>query len=266
MRVLPVILIAASLGAHEAGARGKRNLQCFRASTFDLDGDRWAAAGSPPVDLEVDASNYYTCPAGWVPAADDCADRTSGTRPLRAEAAFNGRDDDCNGDADETEAANEVSVARTKILLSAFRQLSDHERGQVGVNGSVHINGTRYGAPLNDQWCSEFYVWNATPVLDGISGLVNTSGLRTYFGTRYRSVRQSSFLTDIADLKRADWLGLDTNSDGTTNHTGMFLAYRASDNKIVAIEGNANNNRVRLKFRDAAQLKGYGHITGGLLK
>lgn len=78
------------------------DITCY-PKTDDRDNDGYAKAGSIAKDFSVPDASQYTCPSGYVPDDDDCDDTRSSVHPYRSEVAFNGRDDNCNGEADENE-------------------------------------------------------------------------------------------------------------------------------------------------------------------
>lgn len=150
-----------------------------------------------------------------------------------------------------TDSTNRVSMARTKILLSGFKQLFNQKRGRVGKNGYKWINGTHYGAGKNNEWCSEFYSFNASHALDGIAKKSSVFGLKNYFRKNYYEVNK---LSDLNGARRGDWLNMD---DG--KHTGMFLAKR-EDGTIITLEGNVGNRVATKERTEIGKIKGFGHI------
>lgn len=379
------IRFAAVLGVLAPGvahAEDKVDITCYPAWA-DFDGDNYALDGVSGVTLQRSESQRYTCPSGYVPSGGDCDDNDASIHPNRAEIAFNSVDDDCDGDADNTEylyfengigngdtsfyiapkindfnvaflavygadvyadirwrsheengsSANQttgkipISVfqyatpeygtfwttvvpltgltratayraqvrfyvkqngsyqrlnfynnrvyntvtydsqsaaggARTLIALSALKQSNEQELGRVGWNGTVDVNGTRYGAGANEAWCTEFYAWNARNQLDGIVNVSNTTGMRNFFGSDYHAGHSAS---DLDAARPGDWLGMDTNDDGKKNHSGVFLAHR-KDGKVVSVDGNTGGHRVRIKTRDPDAVVGRGTVTSRLLK
>ena len=374
-------------------ANDQVEINCYKKSLWDVDGDGYAAEGATAELISVDEDKTTKCPSGYVKSTGDCNDDNASVHPYRLELAFNDRDDNCNDKTDETEYfydslgykvqnnsfgikvkinslsvisayaegnlyakivyqklrdsydretdyvkvtslsaetfdggityvpnsynayltlsglsranvyrarvrffrdANSASIgtkghvasyqmvqeagsvwyystttdtdyvtskARTKILTRAFRQYFDQQRGQVGQEGNVDPNGTRYGASYYEAWCTEFYSWSAKLALKDIGNVSSTTSMAIYFWNHY-------YLND-SDIQdkwaRADWLAMDTNDDGKKNHTGMVLAWDSRENKFWTIEGNTGN-RVGIRTRGMDVVYGLGHITSSKVK
>jgi hypothetical protein len=155
-----------------------------------------------------------------------------------------------------TEVANAVSQARTGILLEAFRDYFYQRLGLLGKGGTVWPNGTRYGADLHEAWCTEFYSYASRLFLKDIHPTTNTAKMQTYFGSNFSRVYD---IGDLGVARRADWLAIDWDGNGSKDHTAMFLGKHV-DGSIVTIEGNTGNT-VGIKYRDVSLIYGLGHIT-----
>ena len=138
---------------------------------------------------------------------------------------------------------------RFQIVLKALKEKDDSDSGLVGYRGTTRIDGTRYGAVAGEKWCSEFYSWATQDWLNGIAGRSSTGRLREYF-EGYDSFYAASEIP--ARAAPGDYLYLDTNEDGTVNHSGMFLAYDTSTipARVWSIEGNVSDT-VAVKARNA---------------
>lgn len=157
---------------------------------------------------------------------------------------------------------NEVSKARTGVLLRAFTEYFYQQLGLVGRNGSEWVNGTRYDADTNEAWCTEFYSYSAKVHLDdAVYPLSSTSKMKNFFGSNF--VRVYNDEDDLEEARRADWLALDTNGDNKMNHTGMFLG-KLKNGKILSLEGNSGN-RIKINERKLEQIYGYGRIRTSLI-
>jgi hypothetical protein len=132
------------------------------------------------------------------------------------------------------------------------------------------VDGTRFGAPQNRAWCTEFYAWVAGAYLRGIGSQNDVGDMRDYFRS-YDSWKDAYLIPEVAGP--GDYLYLDTDVDGDGNHSGMFLAYdRSQDLPVVwSLEGNFGN-RVRVVQRYAdwipveRVIRQFGYITQAMLR
>lgn len=160
-------------------------------------------------------------------------------------------------------------ATRTQIVLRALKEYDESERGRVGYRGSVARDGTRYGASLNEKWCTEFYAWVTNPWIDysWYFTTTTTDGMSAFFGSEGAWYGSSS----VASLaRRGDYLGLDTDSprDGDVNHSGMVLAVdrRYDPPQVWTVEGNISGHRVNVQRRNiGTDVLKLGRITSGML-
>jgi hypothetical protein len=161
-----------------------------------------------------------------------------------------------------TTGTEDKSVVRTNIVMKALRQYFDSSIGKIGRLGYINPNGTRFGADLNEYWCSEFYSWCAENWLTGISGLDCVSELQDYFAGYGGYYTES----DIDDGDRGDYLACGTS------HSGMFLALDKKgstdpqDWELWTIEGNVSNQVLVMRRTMADYDFGLGHIMHAQLK
>lgn len=165
-----------------------------------------------------------------------------------------------------TDGVSAKSLARTRILLRAFREWNESEHGHVGYFGSFNRDGTRYGASLNEKWCTEFNSWAAAPDLRDIGGINSFEVMIGYYEDR-GAFYETNQIASVGD--RGDYLAIDSDGDGSINHSGMFLALDTStaQAKVWTLEGNSGN-RVKIKERPlfSGNIKGLGHILSSMLK
>jgi hypothetical protein len=136
-----------------------------------------------------------------------------------------------------TDSATDSTHRRFLLVMKGLYEYHLSEIGYVGNWGALARDGTRYGASLAEAWCSEFYVWVARDLLDGIDGITSYSGLIGYF-ERNDSLREASV---IPSASIGSYLPLDTNQDGRVNHSAMLLAYDSGTGKVWTLEGNYGN-------------------------
>jgi hypothetical protein len=166
-----------------------------------------------------------------------------------------------------TDGTSAVSQARTKILLSAFKELGDSDAGLVGYAGQSAIDGTRYNTPFGRNWCSEFYAWNARNVLKYMTAADEVQDLVNGFmaGSSY-----SAGTSNVLSLgRRGEYLPIENSSENDgPDHSGMLLAVdtSVSPTKVWSIEGNVGNT-VDVKERtDTSGFVGVGRITDSMLQ
>ena len=148
------------------------------------------------------------------------------------------------------------SQARTTMLLHAFMEFNESNRGRVGYLGTVKRDGTRYGASKKERWCSEFYAWSAREVLRSIGTLDSVADLVRYYGV-FDEYRDADEIPTVG--RRGDYVPM----HGKT-HSAMFLAWDPTTNQVWTIEGNWQN-RVRIMQRPLSEFDGLGHINDSML-
>lgn len=131
-----------------------------------------------------------------------------------------------------------VERARSAILLRGFKELDESNLGRVGYRGTDKVDGTKYGADKNEQWCSEFYVWVTKDNLKDIKGKTYVGQLVDYF-QNHKSTYGRSQITNQA--KRGDYIAISTKGSEKKDHSAMFLAYDQFTKKIWTLEGNVGN-------------------------
>jgi hypothetical protein len=160
-----------------------------------------------------------------------------------------------------------VEQARSAILLRGFKEYDESNLGRVGYKGTDKVDGTKYGADKNEQWCSEFYVWVTKDNLKDIKGRTYVSRLVDYFQD-YKSTYGRSQIINRA--KRGDYIAISTKGTEKKDHSAMFLAYDEGTKKIWTLEGNVGN-AVGVKERatggdDANDIVKLGGIVSSMLK
>ena len=155
-----------------------------------------------------------------------------------------------NGETDKTRT-------RARIVLKGLKEYSDSLNGLVGYRGTEDVDGTRYHADRNEIWCSEFYVWVTKHWLPGVSDIATCDDLVEFFKDNH------SFYSSAEIPSRAapgDYLPIDSNGDGKTNHSAMFLAYDTSKNVVWTLEGNSGD-KVDVNTRSLdTEIKGLGYL------
>lgn len=183
-----------------------------------------------------------------------------------------------------TTQGSRLGGVRTALVLSGLYEfwLSEH-LGAVGHLGWAAVNGTRYGAAANEWWCGDFYSTLATGLLAGMTHQKGTFGIRDYFDQeRYAAWHLVAGSSWPGQLRRGDFLALDTNGDGEINHTAMFLAVDGATGLLWTLEGNTAGisespaltsgyeqrlgcNEVFVQARPASWVVGYGCLTEPML-
>lgn len=150
--------------------------------------------------------------------------------------------------------------ARASIVLKAIYENDYSNRGFVK-------DGTRYGASGGELWCSEFYASMTMPWLKNISpdDESNTDRMRAYFEGFYSFATGAGIVT--AGLGRpGDYLWVDSDGDGVTNHSEMLLAYDAAKTQYWQVAGNCSN-RVCLNAQSPnGRILGVGILQSTMLK
>ena len=151
--------------------------------------------------------------------------------------------------------------ARYWIVNRALYEESLSRYGEVGYRGTLRVDGTRYGAPSNRLWCSEFYSWTTSPNLNGSGGKTSVSELKDYFAGYGAWVAPSAG-------QPGDYLGLDTDGDGKKNHSGMVLSQTGADiTQQWTIEGNvADEVHIGRRALTGSQVVGRGVIKSSMLR
>ena len=125
-----VIVLCSLLAAMPALASTTKD--CYPASA-DGDGDGYALAGTPSVEVTI-SSSALKCPSGYVGAAGDCNDTNPAIHPYHEEIAFNGVDDNCSNGVDEAKA--EYSAAGNGNTTTGFAmKLLVKDTALLGITG-----------------------------------------------------------------------------------------------------------------------------------
>ena len=173
----------------------------------------------------------------------------------------------------------ELPVAHTsKRALRALAEYDASLRGEVGVNGTIDPNGTRYSLnylmglstyekAMGTNWCVPFVKWNyaahdGDPV--GGKGFIDLHDrtLGNYFRDPNRDgdFSEGSFYNDgkgnmgttyfdpVLSNTSTGELGDYLIHDGSMAHAGLFLAYDETTQTLWSIEGNVGN-KVQVKSR-----------------
>jgi Putative metal-binding motif len=156
---------------------------------------------------------------------------------------------------------NKLIQARSSLALRAFTELFYQHLGLLGKNGSEWINGTRYAADVNDQWCTEFYSFVTHWNLRDSYPLDHSTKMVKYFGNNFFKITDG---VNLSNARLGDYLAFDFSNDTKTDHSAMFLGVH-QDGRIVTAEGNAGN-RVKIRYRNLDDIYGYGKITTDILK
>ena len=150
--------------------------------------------------------------------------------------------------------------------LNGLKQLGDQQMGRVGVNGSVDVDGTRYGARKGETWCDQFWTWLAIEASEG-NGFtdINPDNVPAYFRDPKRdgmwevyhenkkqrvAGEDSQFFND----GRGDWgkvfydpikgnpkYGSLGDMLMASHHIFMLLSVDPINNRIYSLEGNTGN-------------------------
>ena len=139
-----------------------------------------------------------------------------------------------------TDGESRIERERTSIVLRGLYEyyISEH-RGATGYRGTNYVDGTRYGADKGELWCSEFYSWTVGTQAHQMGHRSNVSAVLSFF-SGYLSRVLSPSHNRLEKAERGDYLALDTNGDGSANHSGMFLAYDDARGKMWTLEGNTS--------------------------
>lgn len=159
--------------------------------------------------------------------------------------------------------------AAAKIVLSALKQFNDNKYQLVGYGYTLpgfpwrNPDGTRYGADFGEMWCSEFYSWVTKAYLNwNGSPPSNTEDMQQRFalaGGLYETWQAPW------TVKQGDWFGLDSDGDGSMNHTALVLAYDQDKKHFWTIEGNSGNE-VLVGTRTLNEVKAFGHIVNSMVR
>lgn len=169
-----------------------------------------------------------------------------------------------------TRGSSEMANARTDIILKALNEVQESDESRVGYKGTVDRNGTRYGAPADEAWCTEFYSWNAKlHIGDGMSSNDSTDRIANWFAGYWGGLLGPAQVATTG--QPGDWLGLDPGADeGKRHHSAMLLA--VNGDKVWTVEGNTGNasghggNSVTAKQRSiSGDVTDLGHLNTGML-
>ena len=139
-----------------------------------------------------------------------------------------------------TDSSYALGRVRSDLAQRAFYEAYVSEIGFSGYRGYGMPDGIRYLADLGEWWCSEFYGFLAGTALQGVGLRTNVSSLVSYFqkfGAYYPAPPPAGY---VDSALRGDYLAMDTNLDGTMNHSALFLAYDVDTDSIWVVEGNAS--------------------------
>jgi hypothetical protein len=178
-----------------------------------------------------------------------------------------------------TDSTNALSSARMEMVLQGLAEYGDNQEEEVGYLGSADADGTRYGADMGEAWCSEFYSWVAGTELPGLGSKAGVAGLETWFVDEGNHVAVDASNVVLVEwlAQPGDWMGEDTDLDGDTNHSAMFLAWDAATDEIITLDGNTTGrvdldassrlggNEVSLRRRDPAVIQHWGWLDSGML-
>ena len=151
-----------------------------------------------------------------------------------------------------TDGETKLERERTDVVLRGLYEyfLSEHQ-ALTGYRGINYLDGTRYGADKGELWCSEFYSWAVGTQSFTMGHRSNISSLLSFFSAHFARVFSPS-QNRLEKAERGDYLALDTNDDGDTNHSAMFLAYDDALDAMWTLEGNASGvNQVGYQSRRA---------------
>ena len=174
-----------------------------------------------------------------------------------------------------TDATHELGKARTRLVLKAFLETYYSSIGFSGYRGYEQPDGTRYGGDLGERWCSEYYSFVANTQLAGVGHRSNVTKVIDYFQEygAYASVSDPNEYMNSAE--RGDYVAMDTNIDGTKNHSALFLAYDVATKEIWTADGNSSGgipyggryagNEAILRRRSPDVVRGWGQIVYDML-
>ena len=140
---------------------------------------------------------------------------------------------------------------RALMVLRGLKEYDDSNNEIVGYRGTIP-DGTRYDADEGEEWCSEFYAWVTRPWLTGVAGITSVEGLVSLFTDAGGYYPAADIPTRAAP---GDYIPIDTGERGAADHSGMFLAYDASQTvggaeppRVWTLEGN-HHNKVKVEVR-----------------
>ena len=168
--------------------------------------------------------------------------------------------------ADSYQDLTQLERFRLKMGLNGLKQFGDFELGKVGVNGTVDVDGTRYGARKGAWWCDQFWTWLADEASegDGFVGL-NPDNVPRYFRDPLGDGQWAENHPDISQRVpgednqffndgRGKWEGIfyDPIKGNPLNgglgdmllggaHIFMLLSTDKINNRIYTIDGNYGN-------------------------
>jgi len=130
------------------------------------------------------------------------------------------------------------------LLQGFFEHYEGTRHGLVGYKGFEHPDGTRYKAELGENWCSEFYSWVIKHKFKGILSRSIVEDVKAFFNNRDAGVEDPSNRTIKEDIRRGDYLAMDSTGDGEVNHSAMFLAYDRHQNEVYTLDGNISGSNM----------------------
>jgi hypothetical protein len=187
---------------------------------------------------------------------------------------------------DAAKPNDELTLHRMETVLIGFRELGSYKRGEVGKNGKIEPDGTRYGAKLGGTWCDQFYSWVVTQASEadltnpdkhlGFKGL-NSDMVRKYFrdplldgyytdGSKTTAQTDSSYYDDargtlgsiyydpqLGDMRSGQMGDFLLGTSGSSAHVAMFLGYDAKSGKVISLEGNVSNTVIVMRRKWSIQ-------------
>ena len=168
---------------------------------------------------------------------------------------------------------------RLKMGLIGLKQVGDSFLGKIGVNGTVNVDGTRFGAEKGGTWCDEFWAWIAKKASNdkGFKDL-NPDNVPGYFRDPKRDGMWDLWAQENAnripgvdssyyDDGRGKWgqIFFDPYLSNPVNaelgdmllgpsHVFMFFSYDPIEEAVYTIEGNVSNKAMVRKHKVASIL------------
>lgn len=176
-----------------------------------------------------------------------------------------------------TEGKGKIGKARTGVLLQGFYEFYDGTRhGMVGYKGFDEADGTRYKAEEGENWCSEFYSWVIKHRFKGIMSRSTVDYVKNFFNNRDAGEEGPSDSTIRNDIRRGDYLAIDSTNDGEVNHSAIFLAYDRHQKEVYTLDGNisgrnmkenrAAGNEVYITSRPLIRVHYWGQLTKDMVR
>ena len=176
-----------------------------------------------------------------------------------------------------TERKGNIGKARTGVLLQGFYEFYDGTRhGRVGYKGLDEADGTRYKADQGENWCSEFYSCVIKHNFKGIMSRSTVDYVKSFFNNRDAGEEAPSDSTIKNDIRRGDYLAIDSTNDGEVNHSAMFLAYDRHQKEVYTLDGNISGrnmgesrkagNEVYITSRPLSRVYYWGQLTKDMVR